>query len=131
MTTTPSHFLKRNADNEPVCGCGFRPEILDDPAPVGIQWKAKRDVLDHVDAMSGFRPSAPFDVAPDCRYPRAGVRPGASGRWKLTLWDERGVMHALPSEHQWHDTAREAFDYGQLIIHNHRKAGTRLNGMGR
>ncbi|MFK0005501.1 hypothetical protein ACIQTZ_00460 [Paenarthrobacter sp. NPDC090520] len=126
---TLSHFLKRNADNEPVCGCGFRPEILDDPAPVGIMWKARRDVLDHVDAMSGYRPSAPFDGSPDRRFPRAGVRPGASGRWKLTLWDEEGVMHPQPNP--WYDTCQEAFDQGHLIIGTHWKAGSRLNGMGR
>ncbi|MGO4143691.1 hypothetical protein AB4Y77_01285 [Paenarthrobacter sp. YAF11_1] len=128
---TPSHFLKRNADNEAVCACGFRPEILDDPAPVGLQWKAKRDVLDHVDAMEGYRPSAPFEGNQDRRFPRAGVRPGASGRWKLTLWDEPDVTHPISKENQWHDTAREAFDFGQLIISTHWKAGTRLNGMGR
>ncbi|MFJ4168519.1 hypothetical protein ACIPY3_03305 [Paenarthrobacter sp. NPDC089714] len=131
MPTPLSHLLKRNPDNEPVCGFGFRPEILDDPAPVGVMWKAKRDVLDHVDAMSGFRPSAPFDGGPDRRFPRAGVRPGASGRWKLTLWDEEGVMHPLPFKSQWHDTAQEAFDFGQFIISSHWKAGTRLDGMGR
>lgn len=126
MTKT-KHFLKRNADNEPVCSCSFRPEILNDPAPVGIMWKARRDVLDHVDAMSGLRPSAPFKGHPDRRFPRAGVRPGASGRWKLTLWDEEGVMHPQPDP--WFDTAQEAFDHGHLVIGTHWKAGTRLNGM--
>ena len=124
-----NHFLKRNPDNEPVCACGFRPEILDQPAPVGLRWKAKRDARNHGQAVLGLRPAAPFETNHDRSFPRAGVRPGPNGRWKLTLWDEADVSHPVPEP--WHDTAREAFDYGQLIIHNHRKAGTRLNGMGK
>ncbi|QSZ53297.1 hypothetical protein RI444_15320 [Paenarthrobacter sp. AT5] len=123
------HFLKRNPDNEAVCACGFRPDILDDPAPVGVRWKAKRDVLDHVEKVLGLRPAAPFESNQEQRFPRAGVRPGANGRWRLTLWDEEGVMHPQPDP--WFDTAQEAFDQGHLIIGTHWKAGSRLNGMAR
>ncbi|MDI2019725.1 hypothetical protein [Paenarthrobacter nicotinovorans] len=126
---TPSHFLKRNPDNEPVCACGFRPGVLDtfEVACRGI--KARTEVLDHVDAMLGSQTAAPFVGDPDRRYPRAGVRRGSSRRWRLTLWDEHDVSHALSEP--WYDTAREAFDMGQLFIDVHRQAGTRLNGMGR
>lgn len=47
------HDLRRNADKEAVCACGYRPEILDDWRPwAGRQAKATTLVLDHVKALN-------------------------------------------------------------------------------
>lgn len=123
-----NHDLRRNADNEPVCVCGYRPEILDDPAPVGKQWKARTAVLEHAKALNedaarrssdvvrfaedllGHEllpwqarilqrgPEVPFVVTERTRFPRAGVRPLSTGEWRLTLWDEPDVVHAWEDE---------------------------------
>lgn len=150
-----NHGLTRNSENEPVCACGYRPEILDEPAPVGKQWKARTAVLDHAKArnedeaaLRGERiyspeeirafgeihfndrakrsPDAPF-IVQDARYPRAGVRPTADGRWLLTLWDDEDVRHPI-AEPEFDELAK-AFDYGWLTIGACRQSGTSLNGM--
>ena len=131
-----NHGLARNLDNEPVCLCGYRPEILDNLAPIGKQWKAKKIVIDHVTALNPTpayalrSPDAPFRSMEDAKYPRAGVRLRADGQWIITLWDEEGVAHAW--EHRAnaeHPTRLEAFNYAQWFIKSHRDVGVRLNGM--
>lgn len=54
-TTLPNHDLRRNSHNEPVCACGFRPEILDQWCSTA-DWKvkAKTAVLDHAKALNAF-----------------------------------------------------------------------------
>lgn len=131
-----SHFLKRNPENEPVCTCGFRPEVLDGPAPVGKQWKAQRDVLEHITAMDGFTtagppkpqrsPDDPFKVSDHLAYPRAGVRQTHDGRWKLSCWDGDQIVHVI--DEPVFDDRVTAFDYGWLTIGACRQAGTNLNG---
>lgn len=128
--TTIEHTMTRNEANEPVCGCGFRPDILDSGAPVGVAWKAKRDVLNHVVDLTS-RPrsaSSPFEGGPDRRYPRAGVRPLPSGRWLLTLWDAPDVVHHIDAEDQEYTDMQSALDYGNLRIGACRRAGTDLSG---
>ncbi len=145
-----NHGLKRNADNEPVCICGYRPEILDDPAPVGKQWKAQTAVLDHAKALNDAEaaneweaalfalaptvtttpdplrsPDAPF-VVPEAKYPRAGVRQTEDGRWKLTGWDGDQIVHVI--EEPIFDDRKTAFDFGWLTIGACRESGTNLNG---
>jgi hypothetical protein len=51
-TKMSDHELRRNPGNEPICACGFRPEILDSDAGVGRQWRAKAVVLDHAKALN-------------------------------------------------------------------------------
>jgi hypothetical protein len=47
------HDLRRSADNEPVCACGYRPEILDDWRPwSNRQTKARTAVLDHAQELN-------------------------------------------------------------------------------
>lgn len=149
------HFLTRNPGNEPVCSCGFRPEILDDPAPVGQQWKAKTAVLEHIDAMAGNvvrfaeaalgtelqpwqqqvlkqalrSPEAPFTGRHAMKYPRAGVRQTEDGRWLLTLWDGDGTVHVIDKEYRTHPDRDAAFTQGWLTIGACRQSGTNLNGM--
>jgi hypothetical protein len=126
-----NHFLKRNANNEPVCSCGFRPSILEEAAPVGKLWKAKTAVLEHVTALHGFielgqrSPDDPFRVD-GAKYPRAGVRQTEDGRWKLSLWDGAEIMHVL--DEPVFDDRQVAFDYGWLTIGACRESGTNLNG---
>jgi hypothetical protein len=49
----PKHDLTRSPDNESVCICGYRPEILDDWRPwADRQLKAKTAVLDHAKALN-------------------------------------------------------------------------------
>lgn len=130
-----NHFLTRNPENEPVCSCGFRPDILDEPAPVGKQWKAKTAVLEHVTAVAPLfalafqrrSPDAPFVVA-DARYPRAGVRQMADGRWLLMGWDREDVAHGITDVPWFYDRA-EACEVGRIIIGAHRQSGTDLNGL--
>jgi hypothetical protein len=61
------------------------------------------------------------------KYPRAGVRPTADGKWRLTLWDSPDVEHELPEP--VFDELDKAFDYGWLRIGACRESGTNLNGM--
>lgn len=133
-----NHFLKRNADHEPTCSCGYRPAILDEPAPVGKQWKAKAAVLEHADALneagqvtlpgpSYWRsPEAPFRLRQDVKYPRAGVRQTPSGEWLLTCWDADRIVRVI-DEPVFKDRIT-AFDYGWLTIGACRESGTNLNG---
>lgn len=132
-----NHFLKRNHENEPVCACGYRPDILDNGAPVGKQWKARTAVLDHVQALHACddctpalplrSPDAPFNLHPyDVTYPRAGVRQTEDGRWLLTCWDGDQTVHVI--EEPIFDDRVAAFDYGWLTIGACRASGTNLNG---
>ena len=127
-----NHFLKRNADNEPICSCGYRPQILDDPAPVGQQWKAKAAVLGHVSALTTTdaeprrSPDAPFRVGSEAGFPRAGVRQTEDGRWLLSCWDADRIVHVI--DEPIFDDRLTAFDYGYLTIGACRQSGTNLNG---
>lgn len=126
-----NHFTTQNAENEHVCGgCGFRPAILDDPAPIGRTWKARAAVKEHVRALKTQRsPQDPFATNQPRRFPRAGVRRGADGKWIVTLWDEEGVMHAWENDgNAEHPNRLDAFDFAQWFIKAHREAGVRLNG---
>lgn len=133
------HFLTRTRRGESVCACGFRPEILGTAGekPVGVQWKAKADVLNHIDgqptitgAETGLRsPARPFRRAHDVKFPRAGVRRQPDGQWLLTLWDEQDVVHELDEVSAVHTTRYNAICTGQMIIDAHRSTGTRLNGL--
>lgn len=123
-----NHGLTRNADNEPVCFCGFRPAILDEPAPVGKAWAAKKVVLDHADALNEGEvpdPSDPF-LVDNAKYPRAGVRRTPEGQWLLTLWDGMGIQHHI-DEPEFKDRT-DAFDYGWMTVGACRQSGTNLNG---
>ena len=143
-----NHGFTRNPDNEPVCLCGYRPAILDEPGPIGRQWKARTAVLDHVQALHDCNdcpdtppepvrtdiqptplrsPDAPFTARTDLKYPRAGVRMMASGKWLLSLWDGDEVLHVFDDPE--FDDRRTAFDYGWLTIGACRQSGTNLNGM--
>lgn len=126
-----NHGLTRNPDNEPVCLCGYRPEILDDPAPVGKQWKAQTAVLNHAEARNAHEtplrsPDAQF-LIPDAKYPRAGVRQTGDGRWLLSCWDGDQIVHVI-DEPIFNDRVT-AFDYGWLTIGACRQSGTNLNGL--
>ena len=136
-----NHFLTRNADNQPVCACGFHPEILDSAAPVGRDWKAKGIILDHAASLNNASapapskpaftarrsPDTPFTADMGAKYPRAGVRTTTDGLWHLTLWDSPDVQHELPEP--VFDELSKAFDYGWLRIGACRDSGTNLNGM--
>ncbi|WNM72267.1 hypothetical protein SEA_GUSANITA_47 [Arthrobacter phage Gusanita] len=115
-----THGLTRNSENEPVCICGFRPEILDTDAPIGRLWKAKGIVLDHAASLN-------CSGAPGGRFPRASVRPTGGGKWHLTLWDAPDVQHELPGDSEFADL-RSAFEYGWLRIGACRVSGTTLSG---
>ncbi|AYN58670.1 hypothetical protein QEO74_gp20 [Arthrobacter phage Nandita] len=126
------HGLARNAENEAVCLCGFRPEIHDSTAPVGRDWKAKAIILDHAASLNNDlperrSPDAPFTGNLEAKYPRAGVRRKDDGKWHLTLWDAPGVQHTLEEP----DFAQRgtAFDYGWMTIGACRQSGTNLNGL--
>jgi hypothetical protein len=132
-----NHFLKRNHDNEPICACGYRPDILNTGAPVGKQWKARTAVLDHVQALHACddctpdlptplrSPTDPFVIA-DAKYPRAGVRQTEDGRWLLSCWDGDQIVHVI--EEPIFDDRVTAFDYAWLTIGACRDSGTNLNG---
>ncbi|MGY4543280.1 hypothetical protein ACVWY0_003213 [Arthrobacter sp. UYNi723] len=143
-----NHGLTRNPDNEPVCTCGYSPEVLDDYRPWvgGRLWRAKKDVLDHAEALNDYEarvealawapvalpeptplrsPDAPFTVR-DALYPRAGVRQTGDGRWLLSCWDGDQIIHVI--DEPVFDDRVTAFDYGWLTIGACRESGTNLNG---
>ena len=131
------HYLHRNNQGEPVCGCGYRPDVLGlaGEKPVGVQWKAKADVLHHIDRVTGQTPKpprrspeAPFNPR-DPRYPRAGIRQTEDGRWLLTLWDGDQIVHVMDEDDRTHRNLHDAIDQGWLTIGACRKTGTNLNGM--
>jgi hypothetical protein len=145
-----NHGLTRTPDNEPVCLCGYRPDFY---LPVSIQHlKAKTAILDHAKALNDAAaaneweaaldalaqpvpttptplrsPGAPFTASTDLKYPRAGVRLMASGKWLLSLWDGDQVLHVFDDPE--FDDRKTAFDYGWLTIGACRQSGTNLNGM--
>jgi hypothetical protein len=123
-----NHGLTRNQVNEPVCLCGYRPEVLDDLAPVGKEWVAKKVVLDHAEALNEGVVPAPSDpfLVDNAKYPRAGVRRTEAGQWLLTLWDGMGIQHHIDEPEFKSRTA--AFDYAWMTIGACRQAGTNLNG---
>lgn len=145
-----NHHLTRTPENEPVCSCGYRPDILDTAEPIGRMWKAKTLVLDHAKALNDAAaaneweaaldalaqpatppaaqrsPDDPFTASSDLEYPRAGVRRMPSGKWLLSLWDGSEVIHALDEPE--FDDRTTAFDYGWLTIGACRQSGTNLNG---
>lgn len=116
------HFLTRNPENEPICSCGLRPDILDTGAPIGRDWAAKAIILDHAASLNN-------GLAEEAKYPRATVRPTSDGKWRLTLWDAPDVEHELDEEDANFDALADAYDYGALRIGACRQAGTNLNGM--
>jgi hypothetical protein len=131
-----NHVLIRDRKNLPMCACGYRPEILNQASPVGIQWKAKADVANHVDDMRRLNapatatrsPDAPFRLQAwrEVEFPRAGVRQTEDGRWLLTLWDSDRVLHVI-DEPVFEDRVL-AFDYAALTVGACRQSGTNLNG---
>ncbi|MBT2594753.1 hypothetical protein [Arthrobacter sp. ISL-72] len=129
------HKLTRNQDNFPVCTCGYISPVITPDQPIGLMWKAKADVLNHItDVRNGLapettRPDAPFvgSKGVEMKYPRAGVRQTAAGTWLLTCWDSATVFHPLP-EPEFNDR-KTAFDYGYLTIGACRDSGTNLNGI--
>lgn len=114
-----NHGLTRNPENEPVCRCGFRPDVLDTGAPIGRDWKAKTIILNHAAALNNHV----------LTYPRASVQPTTDGKWHLTLWDAPEVEHALAEDESEFDALADAYDYGALRIGACRRSGTNLNGM--
>lgn len=133
-----NHILIRDRRHNPICACGYRPAILDQegPAVVGVQWKAKTDVLNHVDSMNKAEGSAPVRRSPDApfsgrqavRYPRAGVRQTEDGRWIVTLRDGDGIVHVIDEEDRIHDDWYTAFTQGWLTVGACVLSGTNLNG---
>lgn len=138
---TTNHFLTRNPNNEPTCSCGYRPAILDEPAPVGKQWKARTAVFEHADALNEAEhllnlkttyaparrsPLDPFHARTEPKYPRAGVRKTEDGRWLLSCWDGDRIVHVI--DEPVFDDRVTAFDYAWLTIGACRQAGTNLNG---
>lgn len=132
-----NHVLIRDRQNNPICACGYRPSVLDAPAPVGKLWRAKAAVLDHVDEANKLEGNAPVRRSPDApfagrhsvKYPRAGVRQTEDGRWLLTLWDGDRIVHVIDQEDRTHDDRYTAFSQGWLTVGACREAGTNLNGM--
>jgi len=133
-----NHVLIRDRKNLPICACGYRPGIIDQigPAVVGVQWKAKADVLHHVDEIRKLEgntprrsPEAPFTARHTVKYPRAGVRQTEDGRWLLTLWDGDEIVHVIDSRDREHEDRYTAFTQGWLTVGACRRAGTNLNGM--
>lgn len=146
---TSNHSLTRNELNEPVCQCGFRPEVLDSVLMTSArrQLHAKNIVLGHAEGLNAYEsrlaalavpvtnanlpaaPRSPADpfIVQDARYPRAGVRPTEDGKWLLTLWDGEQIQHFFPEP--VFDDLGTAFDYGWLTIGACRQSGTSLNGM--
>jgi hypothetical protein len=131
------HDLTRDSANQPVCVCGYRPDILNQTSPVGIQWKAKADVLNHVEAERLLElkaihaparrsPLDPFQASTELKYPRAGVRQTPAGEWLLSCWDADRIVHVI-DEPVFADRVA-AFDYGYLAIGACRQSGTNLNG---
>lgn len=132
-----NHILIRDRKNFPICACGYRPEILNQASPVGVQWKAKADVLNHIDDMNKLNapetpkrsPEAPFRGRHEAKYPRAGVRQTEDGRWLLTLWDGDEIVHVIDEDDRTHSDRYTAFSQGWLTIGACRLSGTNLNGM--
>ncbi|MET4095137.1 hypothetical protein [Arthrobacter sp. UYCu712] len=130
------HFLKRNPWNEPVCACGYRPEILDVLGPVGKLWKAKAAVLAHVEAVAQdeapdagrIDPESPFRGRRDAKYPRAGVRQMADGSWLLTLWERDRIVPAIFARDRIHSDRYSAVSVGHLTVGACRQSGTNLDG---
>lgn len=133
-----NHILIRDRQHNPICACGYRPAILDQagPAIVGVQWKAKTDVLNHIDEANKREGTAPARRSPDCRFrarhstrfPRAGVRQTPDGRWLVTLWDADGVVHVIDEEDRIHDDRDTAVAQGWLTVGACWQSGTNLNG---
>ena len=147
-----NHGLTRNSGNEPVCRCGYRPSVLDEPIRWGSTRKAQTAVLDHAEAHNEAEaeweaaldrlaqpnptpaplrsPDDPFHNPgaeyPGVKYPRAGVRQTEDGRWRLTCWDGDQIVHVI-DEPDFDDRVT-AFDYGFLTIGACRQSGTNLNG---
>ncbi|MBT2566623.1 hypothetical protein J7I84_08965 [Arthrobacter sp. ISL-85] len=123
-----NHGLTTNEANEPVCLCGLRPDILDEIAPVGRLWRARKIILEHADALNDPEAPSPSDpfLVDDAKFPRAGVRRTEAGKWLLTLWDGMGIQHHIPEPEFTYRT--DAFDYGWMTIGACRQAGTNLNG---
>lgn len=132
------HVLIRDRQHNPICACGHRPAILDQagPAVVGVQWKAKTDVLNHIDEANKDTGNAPVRRSPEAPFtgrhavqcPRAGVRQTEDGRWLLTLWDGNGIVHVIDPEDRIHDDWHTAVTQGWLTIGACRQSGTNLNG---
>ena len=133
-----NHILIRDRQHNPICACGHRPAILDHtgPAIVGVQWKAKTDVLNHIDAANKAEATTPARRSPDApfrgrhaaTYPRAGVRQTEDGRWLLTLWDGDQIVHVTDEEDRIHDDRYTAVSAGWLTVGACRRSGTNLNG---
>lgn len=133
-----NHGLTRNPENETICLCGYRPDIWDQPAPVGKQWKAKSMILAHAAALTpqtniltAMRsPWDPFPANHVRRFPRAGVRRTGDGKWIVTLWDDQGVMHAWenPGNAEHHNRI-DAFEFAHWFIKVHHDLGVSLSGM--
>ncbi|MEE2568586.1 hypothetical protein V1638_04135 [Pseudarthrobacter sp. J64] len=132
----PRHILTRNAGNLPACTCGFGPDVcrrsIEAYSGQNIAL-AKTAVLDHIDGVRDLptrlpQPSDPFDVGADRAYPRAGVRRQPDGRWRLTLWDAPDVFHVIEASQRDYPDPYSAFSLGHMLITEHRRNGTRLNG---
>lgn len=133
------HVLIRDRQDNPMCGCGYRPVILDQdgPAVVGIKWKAKTDVLNHIDAEEKAAqgtapvrrsPQAPFTGRHAVQHPRAGVRQTEDGRWLVTLWDGGRMVPVIDQEDRTHDDPYTAFAQGWMTVGACRQSGTDLDG---
>ncbi len=127
--TTSKHALVRNEANEPVCKCGYRPDVLDTGQPIGVLWKAKADILNHAANRNAARSRMPFTANHELKYPRAGVRQDNHGKWVLTFWDSPEIQHIEGDP--IHNSRLDAFDLGHMVIGAHRQAGTNLNGYAR
>lgn len=125
-----NHGLIRDQDNSPVCACGYTSDVLQLASPVGMQWKAKTDVLNHIEQVRKTdprrSPDAPFAATAELKYPRAGVRQTLSGRWLLSCWDGDRIVHVIDEPE--FDDRKTAFDYGWLTIGACRQSGADLNG---
>lgn len=132
----PEHMLTRDMIGWPACKCGFRAFLrlsLPEVYPGQHVLREKIAILEHINQVTDLpqrpvSPSDPFDVGAERAYPRAGVRKQRDGRWRLTLWDGPGVFHVSEATDPSFPDRYSAFSLGLMIIANHRKTGTRLNG---
>lgn len=128
-----NHDLVRDSDNNPVCACGYAPEILQQDSPVGIQWKAKTDVLNHIEQEQKTdprrSPEAPFLANTELKYPRAGVRQTVSGKWLITLWDRDRIVPVIEERDRVNSDRYTAFTQSWLTVGACRQSGTDLDGM--